>query len=265
MQTIGWPARGARLREAGFGIGWGLASQVGIVRIVAFLVAVGLVVDLGPSTSRCPPQVRHRPHGVGGSCALVVYAVIVAPVLEEFVFRGLLFHSIADRRGFWAGAIASAIPFGRFIHVIPGPALDVSVLVSAMMVTGVLWAWIHWRHRNLLVNIAGPCRVQRSSASSSSSPGWRCQDMPEFPTEEWFQAFIEAINASEEYAEYAATWEGDAIIQVEAEPDKGIAADVHGLLDLWHGGMPRRRHRRSRRGRRPRSSWSARRTRDGRT
>jgi len=60
--------------------------------------------------------------------------------------------------------------------------------------------------------------------------------VPEFPTEEWFQAYIEAIDASEEYAEYAATWEGDVIIQVEAEPDKGLAADVHGLLDLWHGG-----------------------------
>jgi putative sterol carrier protein len=60
--------------------------------------------------------------------------------------------------------------------------------------------------------------------------------MPEFPTEEWFQAFIEAVDASEEYAEYAATWEGDAVIHVEAEPDKGIAADVYGLLDLWHGG-----------------------------
>src|SRR5918994_5887261 len=79
--------------------------------------------------------------------------------------------------------------------------------------------------------------MPRSTPSVSSS---RCRrggpDMPEFPTEEWFQAYIEAINASEEYAEYAATWEGDVIIQVEAEPDKGLPADVRGLLDLWHGG-----------------------------
>ena len=60
--------------------------------------------------------------------------------------------------------------------------------------------------------------------------------MPLFPTEEWFQAYIDAVNASEEYAEYAATWEGDVIIQIDAEPDKGLATDVHGLLDLWHGG-----------------------------
>lgn len=60
--------------------------------------------------------------------------------------------------------------------------------------------------------------------------------MPEFPTDEWFQAFISEINGSKEYAEYAATWEGDVVILVEAEPDKGVPKDVYGLLDLWHGG-----------------------------
>ena len=60
--------------------------------------------------------------------------------------------------------------------------------------------------------------------------------MPTFPTDEWFQAFVEEINGSKEYAEYAATWEGDVVIHVEAEPDKGVPGDVYGLLDLWHGG-----------------------------
>lgn len=60
--------------------------------------------------------------------------------------------------------------------------------------------------------------------------------MPEFPTDEWFQAFIAEINRSKDYAAYAATWEGDVVILVEAEPDKGVPADVYGLLELWHGG-----------------------------
>ena len=59
--------------------------------------------------------------------------------------------------------------------------------------------------------------------------------MPEFPTDEWFQAFIDAVNTSEAYEEYAATWEGDAVLQIQAEPDKGVPEDVYGLLDLWHG------------------------------
>jgi membrane protease YdiL (CAAX protease family) len=149
-RTIGWPARGDRLRETGIGIGWGLASQVG-VSIVAFLVASALAAASGHDVE-VPPQVDTSLTG-WAAFALIVYAVVVAPPTEELVFRGLLFHSVADHRGFWAGAIASAIPFG-LIHVIPGPALGVSVLVGTMMVNGVFWAWIHWRHRNLLVNIA---------------------------------------------------------------------------------------------------------------
>ena len=149
-RTIGWPARGDRLREAGIGIGWGLASQVG-VSVLAYVVASALGMFSGRQVE-VPPQVDTSLTG-WAAMSHVVYAVIMAPVTEELVFRGLLFHSIADHRGFWAGAIASAVPFG-FIHVIPGPALGVSVLVFTLMVNGLFWAWIHWRHRNLLVNIA---------------------------------------------------------------------------------------------------------------
>jgi membrane protease YdiL (CAAX protease family) len=149
-RTLGWPARGDRLRETGIGIGWGLASQIG-VSIVAFLVASGLAGVSGRDVE-VPPQVDTSLAG-WAAFALVVYAVIVAPPTEELVFRGLLFHAVADHRGFWAGAIASAVPFG-FIHVISGPVLGVSVLVGTMIVNGLFWAWIHWRHRNLLVNIA---------------------------------------------------------------------------------------------------------------
>lgn len=59
--------------------------------------------------------------------------------------------------------------------------------------------------------------------------------MPAFPTDPWFQDLIVEINASEEYEDAAASWEGDVAFLVEAEPDKGVREDVWGLLDLWHG------------------------------
>jgi putative sterol carrier protein len=59
--------------------------------------------------------------------------------------------------------------------------------------------------------------------------------VPMFPTDPWFQDLIEQINASADYLEAAATWEGDIAFLVEAEPDRGIPRDVWGLLDLWHG------------------------------
>ena len=59
--------------------------------------------------------------------------------------------------------------------------------------------------------------------------------MVAFPTEAWFQALVSLINDSDEYREAAAEWEGDIAFLVEAEPDRGLPADVWGLLDLWHG------------------------------
>ena len=59
--------------------------------------------------------------------------------------------------------------------------------------------------------------------------------MVAFPTQEWFRAFVDLINASPEYREAAADWEGDIAFLIEAEPDRGLPADVWGLLDLWHG------------------------------
>ncbi len=59
--------------------------------------------------------------------------------------------------------------------------------------------------------------------------------MSEFPSEEWFKAYVERINGSPEYREAAATWEGDIAYVVEPEPDKGVDREQWAWLDLWHG------------------------------
>lgn len=59
--------------------------------------------------------------------------------------------------------------------------------------------------------------------------------MPVFPSEEWLDEFVEKINGSAEYADAAATWEGDVLFVYEKEPDKGVDEDIYAWLDLWHG------------------------------
>ncbi|MFM8945001.1 MAG: SCP2 sterol-binding domain-containing protein [Actinomycetota bacterium] len=59
--------------------------------------------------------------------------------------------------------------------------------------------------------------------------------MARFPSEEWVALFVEQINRSDAYREAGATWEGDIAFVFEAEPDRGVAADVVAWLDLWHG------------------------------
>jgi putative sterol carrier protein len=57
----------------------------------------------------------------------------------------------------------------------------------------------------------------------------------DFPADDWFAALAEEINGSPAYREAAADWEGDIAFVVEADPERGVPADVWGYLDLWHG------------------------------
>lgn len=59
--------------------------------------------------------------------------------------------------------------------------------------------------------------------------------MAVFPSEAWMKEYVERINSSKEYAEAAATWEGDLAEVFEAEPDKGVPNDIWVWADLWHG------------------------------
>jgi putative sterol carrier protein len=56
-----------------------------------------------------------------------------------------------------------------------------------------------------------------------------------FPSEQWLSEYVDKINASKEYEEAAATWEGDLSYVFEREPDKGVPDDVWAWIDLWHG------------------------------
>jgi putative sterol carrier protein len=52
-------------------------------------------------------------------------------------------------------------------------------------------------------------------------------------SEEWLQAFADAINNSPGYAEAAKTWEGDFYIIIDA--GEGVDEEIVMYLDLWHG------------------------------
>jgi len=57
--------------------------------------------------------------------------------------------------------------------------------------------------------------------------------MPEFPTNEWLQAFKEAVNRSEAYARAAKSWEGDFYFVIT--PEGRLRQPLYLYVDLWHG------------------------------
>lgn len=151
--VIGFPPKGRRLREAAIGAGFGL-----LVLLVATIASAAFLALLqgasGGAKQSLPQQVRgdlSRP----GLAVFVLVALIVAPVTEEFVFRGLIFRRIRSRHGFWLAAAISSVLFGAVHYVNVGDWQSSLALQATMVLTGLGLATIYERRGNLLADIAG--------------------------------------------------------------------------------------------------------------
>lgn len=128
----------------------GGVALVPAVGIVSALLQVALQSGLGHKVTT-PDQVAPG-LSVSAKAALVVLACVVAPLSEELFFRGILFRTVRDRHGFWAAALASAVPFG-FAHYVQAPFANVLLLMMTMVATGIGLAWIYDRRKTLAANI----------------------------------------------------------------------------------------------------------------
>jgi len=138
-------------REVVIGAALGVA-----VRIVAGIAAAIVIAILAAATGdevAVPEQVTSDLRGFQ-LVVFALFAVVVAPVTEEFLFRGVLFRSIRDRYGFLPGAILSALLFGA-IHYVPGPWPDALALQITMVVTGLGLAWVYEWRKTLLAPVVG--------------------------------------------------------------------------------------------------------------
>jgi membrane protease YdiL (CAAX protease family) len=148
--ALWWPPRRRVPRELALGIGLGIALYVGSA-IVFALLRVLLEAASGRPV-RTPVQVEPST-GPAGILVLLLVAMAVAPAVEEFIFRGLLFRSLADRYGFWAGAIPSAIVFG-LVHDASGGTLGLWALKLTLVFVGIALALVYRWRRTLLTAIA---------------------------------------------------------------------------------------------------------------
>jgi uncharacterized protein len=147
----GWRAIiGARVlsgKEIALVVGSGVLLYLGAVFVVGSVLYT-VISALSGEPVKTPEQV---PQGLSaaGIAVTVIYGLIVAPIGEEFFFRGVLFRSIRDRHGFWLGALGSGLAFG-LIHYIPGPAPNAILLMGVMVFTGMGLAWIYERRGTIL-------------------------------------------------------------------------------------------------------------------
>ena len=139
------PFRKLTRRDAG-------AIVAGAGALVAVRVATGVVLVLTQQTKHVQAGFEHfdvtskLPGVTGVSIVLAVASlVIVAPLVEEIVFRGLVFGALAGRLGIVASAVISSLLFG-LVHGDPVlfPSLAALGFVAALAyaATGNLWVSI---------------------------------------------------------------------------------------------------------------------------
>lgn len=120
------------------------ASRVNLPMVlwgVVLLLASGVVIEplLGLFPAE-PYEAVEQALGLGGWTILSV--VVAAPLLEEVLFRGIVFESCRERFGSAAAVFISAFLFG-LIHVVP-------VQVVNAFVVGLILGYVYLRTRSLL-------------------------------------------------------------------------------------------------------------------
>jgi uncharacterized protein len=126
-----WLTRAARPWQFGLrrpGVGWGAAAVMVLGLIIAFIAlnAIwGLIVN-------APKEKLLEQLGTKESTLLLVLSAgltcVVAPMCEEFLFRGYIFTALRSW-GLWPAAIVDGLIFGG-IHATSAPALDLLPLAA---------------------------------------------------------------------------------------------------------------------------------------
>jgi uncharacterized protein len=148
VRILGFPAKGRRVKEVAIAIGMGPLVYTGVALVAAVVLSVLLGAIAGKDATT-PEQIDVQSLSAGAKVLTVVVAVVVAPIAEELVFRGILFRSLRDHRGFWLGAGVSSLLFG-LVHFVPAPWQDTVLLQCTMVFTGLALAAIYEWRGNLL-------------------------------------------------------------------------------------------------------------------
>lgn len=138
-------------RTTGGMVGLGVAVGIGVA-IVSYILNIVVVLLVGVED---PVQQQLLQDALAGGLPLVLVAllaVVVAPFVEEVIFRGVLFRALADRINLPVGLVLSAGIFaGIHIEVL---ASQPFALVGLFTV-GFLLAWAYHLTGNLTVPILG--------------------------------------------------------------------------------------------------------------
>jgi membrane protease YdiL (CAAX protease family) len=135
-RAVGWTLwdrreLGMTGQQAGLAVAVGVGLQLVVLPALYFLL--GLFIDADPGASA--RELVDRVDGPLDVAWLVLSVLVVAPLVEEWFFRGLLLPAMAHKMGLAGAAVGSSVVFA-LVHQIPVvmPGLFVVALVLALLV-----------------------------------------------------------------------------------------------------------------------------------
>jgi uncharacterized protein len=111
------------------GVGWRSAAGLLVLLLVAFLtLSVIWSAVFNPGNEKLLEQL-----GTNEGATLLLLSAgltcVVAPICEEFLFRGYIFTALRNWRGTWPAAVITGLVFGA-VHAGSAPALDLVPLAG---------------------------------------------------------------------------------------------------------------------------------------
>lgn len=115
-------------------VGWGLV--VGVGGFLTIQLGAGLLLTLLGDTDVPQQSLLQEVGGTTAATVLVALVAIVgAPVIEEVVFRGVLFQGLRRELGLWPAAVISSIAFGVVHYEVIGFSAFPSVVAAAALLS----------------------------------------------------------------------------------------------------------------------------------
>lgn len=145
-QALG--SRRTALTDVGLGLAFGLACFVGQQVVVASVAAA--LQRAGAELPQVQETFRVIAENPSTAPVLAVTAVALAPLAEEFIFRGVLFQGLRVRVGFWVAALVSAAVFTLAHLEVGGGVLGNVVVVAGILPLGLAFAAVVAYRRNLV-------------------------------------------------------------------------------------------------------------------
>jgi len=147
LVLIAWLVRG---HHAGPWLAWRSDRAYRRLTVIAagaatIAAAVGLSLLAGDVSTPLEETIRTRADLV----AMVVYALTVAPLVEEVFFRGYLYRAVRDTFGPWLAVLLVGLVFGLFHGL---QYAGVPLALAAVTLMGLVTTWVR-KHTGALV----PC------------------------------------------------------------------------------------------------------------